>query len=181
MIFTVIAALLLIAGLLTALKLLRRSAEHPANLMELLDCLEPINVASFRHLACEDDDRYLKTNLSRGEYRHLRRLRLRALQSYYLSAFHNSAVLLSYGDLLVTQQHPGFAQFGYEIRSATIQLRLALLGGAVGVWICYFTSFDIPYWRQVTDRYDQVGLRLSGFCESNFPDLESAVVEHFGV
>ncbi|MBV9075447.1 MAG: hypothetical protein JOZ10_17615 [Acidobacteria bacterium] len=181
MIFTALAGLMLVAGILVVIRLLAGTMEHPSNLMELLDCLEPVNIASFRHLACDADDHYLKANLSRTEYRRLRRLRLSALQGYYYCAFRNSALLLSYGTLLATNQHPGFAQFGHEIRSAAIRLRLALLRGVVGAWICYITPLDIPYWRQITDCYDQVGLQLSLFCGSNFPELELALAEHFWV
>ena len=179
MIFTVIVVLLLVAGILATVKLIRGSVEHPSNLLEVLESLEPVNVASFRHLACDSDDRHLKATLSKKEYRRLRRLRLRVLQSYYSSAFRNSALLLSYGELLASMEDPVFAHFGRDMSSMSLQLRLALLRGAIGVWACYLIPLDIPYWRQITDRYEDLGSCLGRFCESNFPDLESAVIEHF--
>jgi hypothetical protein len=179
MIFVLIVTALVVASLVALAKLLRGSVEHPANLSELLDCLEPVNIASFRHLACGDDDRYLKQNLATFEYLRLRWLRIQTIHAYYVSAFRNCSVLLSYGELLGGNQYPLFSDFGRELCSAAMQLRVALLRGIVGICFCYLAPLGVPLWREVTDRYNLVGSRLSYFCESNFPDLEPAVVDHF--
>jgi hypothetical protein len=177
--FTIVAVLLLIVANVLLVKLLLGAVRHPANLVELLDHLEPVNAASFRHLASYSDDHYLRANVSRKDYLHLKHLRLKAVHAYYLSALRNSSLLLAYGEVLAASQHSTFVQFGSEIRSAAMELRMALLRGLFAIWICYFINCEIPSWRHITDLYNQVGSRLSLFCESNFPDLEHAVVEHF--
>ena len=179
MIFTIVAVLLLIVANILLVKLLLGAVRHPANLVELLDHLEPVNAASFRHLASYTDDHYLRANVPRKDYRRLKRLRLKAVHAYYLSALRNSSLVLAYGEVLATSQHSSFAEFGSEIRSAAMELRMALLRGLFAIWICYFINCEVPSWRHITDLYNQVGSRLSYFCESNFPDLEHAVVEHF--
>ena len=179
MTFTIVAVLLLIAANVLLVKLLLGAVRHPLNLVELLDHLEPVNAASFRHLASYTDDHYLRANLPRREYLRLKRLRLKAVHAYYLSALRNSSLLLAYGDVLAGSQHSSFVEFGAEIHAATMELRIALLRGLLAIWICYFINCEIPSWRRITDLYNQVGSRLSYFCESNFPDLENAVVEHF--
>jgi hypothetical protein len=179
MILLIVVTALFVASFVALAKLLRGSIEHPANLSELLDSLEPVNIASFRHLACEDDDLYLKENLSSFEYRKLRWLRLKTIHAYYVSAFRNCSVLLSYGELLVDNEYPLFSDFGRELCSAAMQLRLALLRGIIGICFCYLAPLGVPLWREVTDHYNLVGSRLSRFCESNFPDLEPAVIDHF--
>ena len=179
MTFTIIAVLLLIIASVLFFKLLLGAVQHPANLVELLNHLEPVNAASFRHLASYSDDHYLRANVSRKDYLRLKHLRLKAVHAYYLSALRNSSLLLAYGEVLATSQHSTFVKFGSEIRSAAMELRMALLRGLFAIWICYFINCEIPSWRHITDLYNQVGSRLSLFCESNFPDLEHAVVEHF--
>lgn len=174
-----IGVLLLVAATFFLVKLLRGSVEHPSNLVELLDSLEPVNAASFRHLACDVDDLYLKRHVPAREYRRLKRMRLRTIRAYYSSAFRNSSLLLSYGELLADNEHSSFVQFGEELRTAAIQLRLALIRGIVGVYLCRFTPLRVPHWRHITDYYNQVGSQLARFCESNFPDLEPAIAEHF--
>ncbi|HWC16824.1 MAG TPA: hypothetical protein VG498_07400 [Terriglobales bacterium] len=181
MTLTAIALFLLLVGGLFLVKLLRGSVEHPKNLIELLHSLEPVNAASFRHLACDVDDTYLKANLSGREYRKLRRMRLSTIRAYYWSAFHNSSLLLSYGELMIDNEHLAFAEFGEQIRSAAIQLRLALIRGIAGVYLCQFIPLEVPHWRNITEYYNQVGSHLARFCESNFPDLEPAIAEHFWV
>jgi hypothetical protein len=181
MTFIAIIVLLLIAASFLWIRLLRGSVQHPANLIELLERLEPVNAASFRHLACDVDDLFLKKLLPGFEYRRLRRMRLKTIRSYYASAFRNSSLLLSYGELLAENPHPAFMEFGHEIRAAALQLRLALIRGIVSVHLCTFTSINTPHWRQITDHYNLVGSRLSRFCESNFPDLEPAIAEHFWI
>ncbi|HET9743038.1 MAG TPA: hypothetical protein VFQ00_09825 [Terriglobales bacterium] len=179
MTFLVVIALVVAVAFFVLWKLFRGSVAHPANLMELLASLEPVNAASFRHLAGSSDDVYLRRSLSPDAYRKLKKLRLKALRAYYAAALRNSSTLLSYGELLSRNQDVGFAQFGLQIRSAALQLRLALLRGTAGVWICHVSSREVPYWRQVTDYYNQLGSRLNCFCEDNFPEMESRVADHF--
>lgn len=179
MTFTIVAVLLLILANVLLVKLLLGAVRHPSNLVELLDNLEPVNAASFRHLASYSDDHYLRANLPRKAYLRLKRLRLKAVHAYYLSALRNSSLLLAYGDVLAGSQHSAFVEFGSEIRSTAMELRMALLRGVFAIWVCYFINCEIPSWRHITDLYNHLGSRLSYFCESNFPDLEHAVVEHF--
>ena len=177
-------SILLLLGLIAAAavaigKLLRGSIQQLSNLPELLDKLEPFNIACFRHIASEVDDQYLKKKLPGREYRRLRLIRLRAIHAYYKSAFYNSSLLLAYGQALLNASDPELSSFGQQLSTAAIQLRLALIQGFVGVFFCYFMPLHIPYWRQITDRYDQVGAHLKALCEIHAPDLGMAVSDHF--
>lgn len=181
MTLTIVALVLLLAASFFLVKLLRGSVEHPSNLIELLHSLEPVNAASFRHLGCDVDDSYLKRNVAAREYRRLRRMRLATLRAYYGSAFRNCSLLLSYAELLSENEHSAFAEFGHQIRAAAIELRLALIRGMLGVYLCQFVPLEVPHWRHITDRYNLLGSQLARFCESHFPDLEPAIAEHFWV
>ena len=179
MIFFITVAVLLASAAAVLVTLLRGSIEHPANLSELLDCLEPVNIASFRHLASDADDRYLRQKLSTLEYFKLRTLRLKTIHAYYTSAFRNCSILLSYGELLSRSQHRLFAEFGQELSSSAMELRLALLRAIAGVCLCYLAPVGVPLWREITDSYSLLGSRLSRFSESNFPDLQPAIIDQF--
>ncbi|HJW98875.1 MAG TPA: hypothetical protein VJ453_01885 [Terriglobales bacterium] len=156
---------LLVVSAATILMLFRGSMEQPSNLSELLDKLEPFNVGCFRHIASDVDDHYLKQKLPGREYRRLRRLRLSAIRAYYASAFHNSSLLLSYGQALLRSADPELSAFGQRLNNAAIQLRLALVRGTAGILLCYFMPVDIPYWRQITERYDRMGADLKALCD----------------
>src|SRR6185437_1733097 len=114
--FTIVAVLLLIVANILLVKLLLGAVGHPSNLVELLDHLEPVNAASFRHLASYSDDHYLRANLPRKEYLRLKHLRLKAVHGYYLCALRNSSLLLAYGEVLAGSPHRTFVEFGSEIR-----------------------------------------------------------------
>ncbi|PYY14746.1 MAG: hypothetical protein DMG60_19410 [Acidobacteria bacterium] len=176
----IVLLLLLVAGAAAAIaRLLRRSMEQPSNLSELLDRLEPFNVACFRHIASDLDDEYLKKRLPGREYRILRWIRLRAIHAYYTCAFRNSSLLLSYAQSLSRASDPELSAFGQQLNSTAIQLRLALVRGIIGIFFCYFTPLAVPSWRQITQRYDQIGGHLKALCETHAPDLGVAVSDHF--
>jgi hypothetical protein len=162
-------------------RLLRGSMEHPSSLEQVLLRLQPVNVASFRHLASEDDDGFLRENLPVHEYRRLRSHRLKAIQAYYLSAFRNSSVVLSYANLLLQSSNPELADFGRQLSSVALQLRIVLLQALTGIVVCRLTSAGIPRWRKVTELYDQIGSQLECFCASHAPDLRPAVAEYFSL
>ena len=178
---TVILVVLVLAAVaaLLIIKLLRGSLEHPTNLVQLMECLEPVNTACFRHLASETDDVYLKKTLPRKEYRHLHKLRLQAIYAYYAAALQNVSVLLSYAELLSRSNKPELVEFGQQLSPVAIQLRLALMGGLAGILACYFLPLDIPRWRRVTELYEQIGHRLGTFCETHAPDLRFELGERF--
>jgi hypothetical protein len=160
-------------------KLLRGSMEQPSNLSELLDEMEPFNVACFRHIASEVDDQYLKRRLPGREYRTLRLIRLRAIYAYYRSAFRNSTLLLSYANALSKASDPELSAFGQQLSTAAIQLRLALVRGIAGILFCYFMPLELPYWRQITVRYEQIGGHLKALCDMHAPDMGVALSNHF--
>jgi hypothetical protein len=181
MIQTVILLTVAIVGAATLAYLLRGSMEQPANLLELLERMEPVNAASLRHLACGVDDSFLRETLPSSQYRRLRRLRLRAILAYYYTAFRNSAVLISYGFMLEKSGLEELKLFGEQLGSSAVQLRFALLGGMIAVALCYVAPLQLPYWRPISDLYETIGANLKGFCEAHAPDLQFAVVEHFSL
>jgi hypothetical protein len=160
-------------------KLLRGSMEQPSNLSQLLDEMEPFNVACFRHIASEVDDQYLKKKLPGREYRTLRLIRVKAIYAYYQSAFRNSSLMLAYGQALSKASDSELSAFGQQLSTAAIQLRLALVRGIIGIFFCYFIPLKTPYWREITERYDRIGMHLKALSDMHAPDLAAAVCDHF--
>ena len=179
MISVLIFLALALVGFAALIYLLRGSMQQPANLLELLERIEPVNVATLRHLACGIDDDFLRETLPASEYRRLRRLRLRAILSYYLSALKNSAVLISYGSMLEKSRSPEVRVFGEQLGSSAVQLRFALLVGMSAVLVCYVAPVELPYWRPISDHYETIGGHLKAFCHEHAPDIQFAVSEHF--
>jgi len=175
----VVVIVLAIAAGLVVVKLLRGSLEHPSNLAQLVECLEPVNPACLRHLASEGDDLYLKENLPAREYRRLRRLRLKAIHGYYSSALQNASVLLSYAELLSRSGKIELVEFGQQLSPIVLHLRLALMGGLPGILVCYLLPLDIPLWRTAAQLYEQIGVHLGSFCETHAPDLRFELGERF--
>ena len=181
MMSTVVILLLLVVAVIGLGRLLRGKMEHPTNLGQLLERLHTVNAASFRHLASEADDLFLRKSLAPSEYRRLHRLRLRALRSYYTAALQNSSLLLSYADLLVRSGKPELVEVGQQLSPIAVQLRLALIRGFIGIFVCYLLPVDIPRWRQVSELYRQAGSHLGTFCEVHAPDLQLELAERFPV
>ena len=181
MISIALVLLLAIIGFVAVVKLLRGGMEHPTNLNQLLERLQPVNAACFRHLASDADDAFLRRRLPAREYRRLRNLRLKALHAYYASALQNAAVVLSYAELLVRSENAELVAFGQQLNPAAMQLRLALMRGMVGILVCYLVPLDAPSWRQITDLYEQIGTHIDTFCAIHAPDLRLTVSEHFPI
>lgn len=177
----VVVLLVAFAATVVIVKLLRGSIEHPSNLAQLLDSLEPVNAGCFRHLASDADDVFLRKTLPPREYRRIRRLRLRAIHAYYASALQNTSLLLSYSELLSRSETMELATFGQQLSPLVVQLRLALLRGLPVVVLCYFLPIGTSQWRRITDLYEQVGGHLGSFCKMHAPDLQFVFSERFRV
>ena len=179
MISTLLVVALAIVAAVIVIRLLHGGMEHPTNLMQLIQRIEPVNAASFRHLASGNDDDFLRRSLPPPEYRRLRKLRRKTLRCYYRSALQNSSLLLSYADLLVRSDKPELIEFGQQLSPVAIQLRLALLRGMGEMMLCSVMPLNVGVWRRVSDLYEDVGCRLASFCDVHAPDLRHAVAQRF--
>jgi hypothetical protein len=66
--------------------------------------IQPIDVEAFRNLANPSEDEFLHRHLPAGEFRRVRRERLRAMSAYVLTAGRNAAVLIEIGQAALTSQ-----------------------------------------------------------------------------
>jgi hypothetical protein len=97
-IFVIVAAVCLVAILrLTVYRSLQVRA-HAG----LAAQIQPIDVEAFRNLANPIEDEFLHRRLPAGEFRRVRRERLRAMSAYVQTAGRNAAVLVEIGQAALT-------------------------------------------------------------------------------
>lgn len=181
MMWAIIILVLAATALVAIYGLLHGSFQHPSNLADMLERLRPINTASLQHLASRREDEFLRRHVPDREYRRLRKMRARALRSYYSNALQNCSLLMAYGETLASHADPAYLQFGRELCRVTLQLRFALWRGLAGV---FFSSLAPPLYshpRQAFELYREVGLRLSSFAEQYAPGLLLVVCRQFSL
>lgn len=86
--------------------------------------LKPLDLEAFRNLIDESEEEFLRINLSPGEYRPLRRMRLRAAVDYVSGVFYNAAVLLRFGQAAQRSPDPEVAEAGRRLVDSAVELRM---------------------------------------------------------
>jgi len=89
--------------------------------------LKPLDLEAFRNLIDESEEEFLRANLSPGEYRSLRRMRLRAAVDYVSGVSHNAAVLLQFGQAARRSPDPEVAGAGRRLVDSALELRMYAL------------------------------------------------------
>lgn len=96
----------------------RTSGSH-----DLAQDLTPLDVEAFCNLTDPAEDEYLRRYLSRGEYRKVRRARLRATATYVRMASRNAAVLAQIGQAALIQADSVRADAARRMVNDAFQLR----------------------------------------------------------
>lgn len=91
----------------------------------------PIDFIAFQNLLRSDDDRFLRRNLSKQDYRSAKRLRTRAVQEYLLWIVHNSSEVQERLSSLMSKnsdssQAKMLSKLTTEVRILSLKLWLAL-------------------------------------------------------
>ena len=87
------------------------------------DQIQPIDLDAFRNLTNPAEDEYLRRRLSSPDYRHVRRLRLKATASYVQIAAMNAALLVPVGQTALTSSDPKTAAAARELINDALLLR----------------------------------------------------------
>jgi hypothetical protein len=85
--------------------------------------IQPIDIDAFRNLADPAEDVYLRNRLISSEYRHVRRLRLRALAAYVQVAAQNAVLLIRMGENALESADPNTASAARELINDALLLR----------------------------------------------------------
>lgn len=101
----IIAILLVIAAALALVVILSITVSRGLQISSatgLAEQIQPIDVEAFRNLVDRAEDDYLRRRLPAGEFRLVRRERLRAMAAYIQVAGRNAAVLVRIGQAAMT-------------------------------------------------------------------------------
>jgi len=121
-----LAIIIVIAALLSLAVILRITISRSLQVSigsDLAGQIEPIDVEAFRNLLNPDDDEYLRHRLPPGEFRHVRRARLRAVAAYVKTAGRNATVLVRMGEAALSSGNPRTAEAARQLVSEAILLR----------------------------------------------------------
>ncbi len=116
----VIAAVLALATILSVA--VSRSLQAKTN-ASLAATIRPIDVEAFRNLINPAEDDYLRRRLPPGQFRAVRRERLRAMAAYVHVAASNAAVLVRVGETALAAGDPRFAEAAHQLVNDALLLR----------------------------------------------------------
>jgi hypothetical protein len=84
---------------------------------------QPVDIDAFRNLIDPDEDEFLRTNLSPGQFRVIQRERIRSALDYIRRSTHNAACLLRLGEAAARNPDPRIAEAGRQLIDSALQLR----------------------------------------------------------
>lgn len=128
-----IATLILVAFALMALALfvLRPPGRTIAgNADSLLQKLVPVDLDAFRNLVDPEEEHFLRSNLSPGDFRALQRERMRAAVDYVGGVSRNAGLLLQLGMAARRSPEPRVAEAGRHLVDNAVRLRIYALMAA---------------------------------------------------
>jgi hypothetical protein len=85
--------------------------------------IQAIDVDAFRNLADPRESEYLRTRLPAAEFRHIQRLRLRALAAYLRAVGRNAVLLIHVGQLALNSENTETAEAARKLVDEALLLR----------------------------------------------------------
>jgi len=123
----ILAIILVLAALLSLLLLfyfVRGARGAGQNVEDMVALIRPLDLDAFRNLTAADEEKFLRDNLSRREFRMLQRERLRAAADYIAITAHNATVLLRMGEMAAGSTDPHVATEGRNLVDNAARLRI---------------------------------------------------------
>lgn len=117
----VIAAVFALATILSVA--VTRSLQTSKQSAGLAGTIRPIDVEAFRNLIDPDEDEYLRRRLPAGQFRTVRRERLRAMAAYVHVAAGNAAVLVRVGEAALASGDARVGEAAYQLVNDALLLR----------------------------------------------------------
>jgi hypothetical protein len=117
LVFAALVGLGIIARLAVSRSLLTKAS--PA----LAAKIRPIDVEAFRNLIDPAEDEYLRHRLPPGQFRSVRRARLRAIAAYVQVASSNASILVRVGESALASGNPQLAESAHRLVNDALLLR----------------------------------------------------------
>jgi hypothetical protein len=118
--------------------------------------IRPIDVVAFRNLTNTAEDDYLRRRLPPGDFRQVRRERLRAMAAYIQTAAMNAAVLIRVGEAALAAGDPRIAQAAEQLVNDALLLRRNTTLALARIYIALAWPNSSFVAVRVIDRYEQV-------------------------
>ena len=131
--------------------------------------LAEIDVVAFRNVLSLEDNEALRQRLSEGDYRRLKRTRVRAMQSYVKAIASNCALTVA---VLRTKTHERSEVVQGEVSSVVNDaLRIRLL--CLGFWVALWAEFVFPNLEirpmQIAGGYERLRSAAERYLRSRAP------------
>jgi hypothetical protein len=127
MTITLILAFAALGVLLFSVKLTKGLALSASVLENPTEHIRSVDVEAFRNLVDPEEEEFLRTSLSRADFRRIQRERLRAAVEYVSCAAHNAAILLRVADAGRRSSDPATAEAAHKLVDNALRLRLYAL------------------------------------------------------
>jgi hypothetical protein len=123
--FTLLFLLIIAFALLSALWVsVQRKRPSVKSLLELENSAHRVDLAAFRNLVDEDQEFFLRNELSAAEFRRIQRQRMRAAVEYVGKTAQNANAVLSLGEIVRLQSDPEAAEAGRRLLDCASTLRV---------------------------------------------------------
>jgi len=120
----------------------------------------PVDLDAFRNLIDSSQDRYLRSNLARPEFRRVQRARYLAVAEYLHRVARNASIILRVGESARVSHQSEVEKEGAAMASAAVMLRLLCLVALAQAYLGYvFPGMGVSV-GSVADGYDRLTAKL---------------------
>ena len=124
MTYSLLLALSVLVLMIVGLRAIRGTGHRVRDISELETWTMPVDLPAFRNLISPDEEEYLRTHLSKTDFRAVQRKRALAAAAYVRCIAHNAAVLLRLGEMGRSSADPEVVRTAQELVNSAIRLRL---------------------------------------------------------
>jgi hypothetical protein len=124
----------------------------------LAGTIRPIDVEAFRNLINPAEDEYLRRRLPAGQFRVVRRERLRAMAAYVHVAASNAAVLVRVSEVALASGDAHVAEAAYQLVNDALLLRRNCALALVRIYLALAWPYSGFAAVRVVERYERVSV-----------------------
>jgi len=150
MLSTLIVLAAAVSGLALAWSLLRRVPPEIRNRDDWEERKHEIDVQIFRALLDRNEERYLRSALSRHQFQEFRRKRIRLALRMLRLVEENADMLMKLGQLARLKGDPALTEKADELVATAIQFKLNLLLARLSLYLTWF----FPSWTVVLPAFE---------------------------
>jgi hypothetical protein len=154
-----LAMVLVIAAALALIIILRLAVKQSLEARrsgDLHGAIRPIDIEAFRNLIDPAEDEYLRSRLPAGQFRSVRRERLRAMAAYIQVVGSNTAVLVRIGEAALASGDERFAEAAHQLVNDALLLRRNAAIAMARIYVALAWPNSSFAAARVADRYERL-------------------------